>query len=143
MSSTNAEAAAVRAARAAQTAALAAGDYAEVARRWTADVTIRRALGHPLAGAEAARLALAPRAGAAPHIVYQRHARSVEVSARWPLAFEEGVWSGHPGSAATAPAISGRYAAQWVKRDGVWLIRSEVFVALDCAGDGCGFDALP
>lgn len=138
-----AEAELVRAARAAQTAALARGDYDAVARHWTEDVTMRRALGHAVSGIAAARAALAPPAGGGAHIVYQRRAIQVEVSVRWPLAFEEGVWSGHPGSADAAPVIAGRYAAQWVKRDGAWLIRSEVFVALTCAGAGCDFDALP
>ena len=39
--------------------------------------------------------------------------------------------------------IGGRFSAQWVKRDGKWLIRSEVFVALSCAGVGCAAAALP
>jgi hypothetical protein len=39
--------------------------------------------------------------------------------------------------------IGGRYSAQWVKRDGRWLIRSEVFVALTCAGAGCEAAAVP
>jgi len=45
------------------------------------------------------------------------------MSAAWPLAFEEGDWAGHLGSAAGPAVIGGRYAAQWVKRDGRWLIR--------------------
>ena len=43
----------------------------------------------------------------------------------------------------TPAVISGRYAAQWVQRDGRWLIRSELFVALHCADAGCSFMALP
>jgi len=35
------------------------------------------------------------------------------------------------------PLVRGRYAAQWIKRDGRWLIRAEVFVALGCANAGC------
>lgn len=134
---------AIRAARTAQTTALAAGDYARVASYWTADVTIRRALGHALAGAEEARRALSPSGGGGPHIVYQRRAVDVAVSAQWPLAYEDGEWSGHLETAASPAIISGRYAAQWVKRDGTWLIRSEVFVALACAGSGCALASLP
>jgi len=33
--------------------------------------------------------------------------------------------------------IGGRYAAQWHRISGRWLIRSEVFVALTCSGDPC------
>jgi hypothetical protein len=39
--------------------------------------------------------------------------------------------------------IGGRYSAQWVKRGGRWLIRSEVFVALTCDGAGCAAAAVP
>jgi hypothetical protein len=67
----------------------------------------------------------------------------VDVSDRWPLAYEEGRWSGHVGDADGQAVIAGRYAAQWVKRDGRWLIRSEVYVALTCDGAGCRFEALP
>ena len=68
--------------------------------------------------------------------MYQRRAVDVAVSDQWPLAFEDGVWSGHVETATSPPIISGRYAAQWVKRDGRWLIRSEVFVALAADGPG-------
>lgn len=118
----------IRAARAAQTAAIASGDFDAVASFWTEDITVRRALGQPVSGIAEALAALKPIDDAA--LVYQREAVSVEVSRHWPLAFEEGRWSGHPGSAQVAPVIGGRYAAQWVKQDGRWLIRSEVFVAL-------------
>lgn len=128
------DAALIRAARAAQTAAIAGGDFEAVAGFWTEDITVRRALGHPVSGVAEALAALGAD-GDAP-LVYQREAVSVEVGAHWPLAFEEGRWSGHPGSAQAAPVIGGRYAAQWVKQEGRWLIRAEVFVALTGAGPG-------
>jgi hypothetical protein len=66
----------------------------------------------------------------------------VNVSAQWTLAFETGTWTMRAGGKGPV-LISGRYSAQWVKRDGKWLIRSEVFVALDCSGKGCSSRALP
>ena len=75
--------------------------------------------------------------------MYQREATSVTVSPNWPLAYEEGRWSGHVGSADAKPILAGKYAAQWVKRNGAWLIRSEIFVAIDCADAGCKAAALP
>lgn len=122
------DAALIRAARAAQTAAIASGDFNTVARFWTEDITVRRALGQSVSGVAEALAALTPDSDAP--LVYQREAVSVDVSPYWPLAFEEGRWSGHPGSVQAAPVIGGRYAAQWVKQDGRWLIRAEVFVAL-------------
>jgi uncharacterized protein (TIGR02246 family) len=134
---------AIRAARSRQNQALADKDLDRVATYWTSDVTIRRALGLPLAGADAARKALEPSSSAAPVIVYQRETTAVEVSTNWPLAYEEGRWSGYVDSVGTPVVIGGRYSAQWVKRNGQWLIRSEVFVAITCSGVGCKFQAAP
>jgi ketosteroid isomerase-like protein len=128
-----------------QTQALAKNDLDTVVKYWDPAITIRRALGHPVDGAVAARKLLepAPNQNSATAVVYQREATSVAVSSNWPLAYEEGRWSGHVGTADSKAILAGKYAAQWVKRDGVWLIRSEVFVAIDCADAGCKAAALP
>jgi ketosteroid isomerase-like protein len=139
----SADESAIRSARIIQTKAIADYNLDVVASYWTPDVTIRRALGQPLNGIEAARKVLEPSTSGAPAVIYQRQTVSLDVSPNWPLAFEEGVWSGYLGSVGTTPVISGRYAAQWVKRDGKWLIRSEVFVALTCAESGCKYPAAP
>jgi ketosteroid isomerase-like protein len=143
-----AEEAVVRAARITQTQALAKDDLDTVVKYWTPDITIRRALGQPVDSAVAARKLLEPAPGSNPaananRIVYQRVPVSVDVSPNWPLAYEEGRWSGHIGSVDNKSVIGGRYSAQWVKRDGLWLIRSEVFVALTCADAGCKSVAVP
>lgn len=134
---------AVRAARAAQNKAIAAGDLDQVANFWTEDVTVRRALGQPLSGRDAARKALEPAAAPATHLIYQRLTKEVEVSPTWPLAFETGAWEGHLATIAGPVVIGGRYSVQWVKRGDRWLIRSEVFVALACSGVGCEAAAVP
>jgi ketosteroid isomerase-like protein len=135
--------AAIRAARTAQNAAIASGDLDRAAAVWTDDVTVRRALGQPLSGRDAARQALVPPPAPATHLIYQRLTKDVEVSPTWPLAFETGVWEGHVGTVTGPVAIGGRYSAQWVKRGERWLIRSEVFVALTCSGVGCESVAVP
>ena len=138
-----AEQAAIRAARTGQNKAIASGDLERVASFWTEDVTVRRALGQPLSGREAARKALEPAASPAARLVYQRLTKDVEVSPQWPLAFETGTWEGHLATIRGPVVIGGRYSAQWVKRGDRWLIRSEVFVALTCSGVGCESAAVP
>jgi len=127
------EAAAVRAARTAQNTAIAAHDIDRAASFWTDDVVIRSGLGRVIQGRDVYRATL----GADTATVYNREPDRVDVSdnERWPLAFESGTWTGK--SRRGQPLIRGRYAAQWIKRDGRWLIRSEVFVALSCSGAGC------
>ena len=129
------EAAAVRAARTAQNSAIAAGDLDRAASHWTDDVVIRSALGRVIQGRATYRSTL----GADSVTLYKREPERVDVSdnERWPLAFESGTWTGRDPKNGR-PLIRGRYAAQWIKRDGRWLIRSEVFVALGCANSGCG-----
>ena len=140
------EATAVRTARAAQNAAIAALDTATIASFWTDDVEIRRGLGVLVTGKDAYKALFNPDSGAVARgeeLVYQREPSNVEASAQWPLAYEEGTWVGHQGRADGPAMIGGRYAAQWVKRGERWLIRGEVYVALTCSGAGCASKAAP
>lgn len=139
----SADAIAIRQARAAQNRAIAAGDLDRAAAAWTEDVSLRRGLGQLLTGREAYRALVQAGQGSDSSIVYQREPTDVETSLVWPLAFETGEWAGHLGTISGPVVIGGRYSAQWVKRGGAWLIRSEVFVALTCAGSGCRFVAEP
>jgi ketosteroid isomerase-like protein len=131
---TSRDAAAVRSARSAQNAAIANHDLDRVASFWTDDVVIRSGLGRVVQGRASYRAAMA----ADSTTVFRREPDRVDVSGneRWPLAFESGTWTGR-GTRDGRPLIRGRYAAQWIKRDGRWLIRAEVFVALGCSGEGC------
>ena len=126
----------IKAERLRQNAAIAAFKPDEVASFWTDDVTICRGLGVQLAGKAAYRKLFEADVPSPDVIVYQREPVAIEVSPHWPLAFETGVWRGHQGGVNGPTIISGRYSAQWVKRDGRWLIRAEVYVALDGAGTG-------
>jgi ketosteroid isomerase-like protein len=128
------EAAAVRAARAAQNGAIAAHDLERAATFWTDDVVIRSGLGRVVQGRASYRDAMASDSAT----VFRREPDRVDVSdnERWPLAFESGTWTGRDARNGRL-LIRGRYAAQWIKRDGRWLIRAEVFVALGCANGGC------
>ena len=126
--------AAIRAARAAQNEAIRAYALDEIARFWTEDVTIRAGLGFVLSGRAAYRAAFSSDSS----IIYERQPDRVQVTARWPLAWEDGTWIGRRRSDG-AQLISGRYSAQWIKTGEEWRIRSELFVALDCAGTGCGW----
>jgi ketosteroid isomerase-like protein len=134
---------AIKSERLRQNAAIVAHRIGDVAACWTDDVTICRGLGVQLSGKAAYRKLFEGDTPSPDLIVYQREPGAIEVSPHWPLAFETGVWSGHLGSISGPTVIGGRYSAQWVKRDGRWLIRSEVFVAINGTGVGLKFKAAP
>lgn len=132
------EAAAVRAARAAQNAAITSRDFDRMASYWTDNVTLTAGLGTTLRGRAAYRSAFEHDAA----ITYVRTPKQVEVSANWPLAWEQGTWTGRgAGGGDAVPTLGGSYAAQWVKVGGRWLIRSEIFVATFCKGVPCRWPA--
>ena len=135
--------AAIREVRAVQTRALLSGDLDRAQRHWATDITIRRAMGQVVNGVDEARAVFTPQGESARRVAYRREPVDVQVSPDWPLAYEEGQWSGHLGGADGEQILAGRYAAQWVLRDGHWLIRSEVFVALGGYGPGRDFKAVP
>ena len=134
--------AAIREVRSTQTLALIAGDVDLAQRHWCPDISIRRAMGQTVSGIAQASAVFTPTGDPAQRIAYRREPVSVQVSDTWPLAYEEGQWSGHQGGTAGPCVMTGRYAAQWVLRDGHWLIRSEVFVALSGIGAGRDFSAV-
>ena len=133
------DAADVRAARVQQNEAIAARDLDRVASFWIDDVQVTAGLGFTLRGRDAYRRAFALDSV----MVYRREPDNVQVNSHWPIAWETGSWTGHR-SGQTGPALlAGRYSAQWVKQNGRWLIRSELFVALDCSGAACAWGPRP
>ncbi|HKV75384.1 MAG TPA: nuclear transport factor 2 family protein [Gemmatimonadales bacterium] len=132
------DAAAIRAARLAQNAAIAAHSMDSAATFWTANVTITAGLGSTLVGRAAYRDAFAHDNG----FRYDRQPGPITLSTNWPLAEETGTWAGYPAGSAT-PVIQGRYSAMWVKEGGRWRIRSELFVALSCASTACRWPVDP
>lgn len=127
--------AAIRTARLAQNAAIAARDADSVATFWTDDVTVTAGLGFTLRGRETYRAAF----GNDAPMLYTRTPDKIVVSKQWPLAWEEGTWIGRAGAGHPPATISGRYSAQWVRQGERWQIRSELFVAVDCTGSACEF----
>lgn len=124
----------VREARLAQNAAIAAHLPDSVATFWTNDVVIVSSRGGVMRGKAAYRQAFAGDSA----MIYLRTPSHLEAASPWPLVWEEGTWVGQRGATAP-PVIGGRYAAQWHRINGRWLIRSEVFVALTCSGDPCSW----
>lgn len=60
---------------------------------------------------------------------YIRTPEEIEVNTGRGLAWEKGTWQGFE-EGRDQPVFEGRYAAQWTKESGKWLIRSQLFVTL-------------
>ena len=125
----------IRRARVQQNEAIARNDLAAVARFWTKDVNIRAGLGRSIQGRDAYQAAF--RADSL--MMYRREPTEIVVSKQWPLAYERGKWSGRLRADPAKPLLGGEYSAQWVKSGEQWLIRSEIFVALECSPPACGW----
>lgn len=133
------DAAKIRAARAEQNQAIAARNFDRVASFWSDNVLVTAGLGFTLRGSDAYRRAFLADSA----MVYERDLETVQVNARWPIAWETGSWTGRLVGHSGAPVLGGRYAAQWIKDGGQWRIRSELFVALQCSGVGCAWPPRP
>jgi hypothetical protein len=72
-----------------------------------------------------------------PDVLYVRKPDSIEISADYPLAAETGTWVGTWSTSLGPVRTGGRYSAMWRHVDGVWKVRSELFVALYCDGVSC------
>jgi ketosteroid isomerase-like protein len=132
------DATAIRAARKAQNRAIDRREWESVASLWVRDVTVVAGLGAAIQGREAYRAAFK----ADPALRFERIPDSIQVSPQWPLAWEEGTWTGRR-TPQQPPLIMGRYSAQWVRVADRWLIRSELFVALTGTGEACHWQVAP
>ena len=56
---------------------------------------------------------------------------TVEINQRLGLAWENGAWKGYDPEKGKDPVVGGNYAAMWTKASGQWLIKSQLFVALE------------
>lgn len=64
-------------------------------------------------------------------VYFVRTSVEVEVNNQNGLAWETGTWKGYDLSKGQQAVVGGKYAAQWTKESGEWLIKSELFVMLD------------
>jgi uncharacterized protein (TIGR02246 family) len=129
--------AAIRAARAETNAAIAAHDVGRLTSSFTDDVVLVSGAGEALIGKDAMRTGFI-RAFAAPGFVdYVRTPVSVTVSGDGARAAERGRWIGRWRNLAGETRRSGTYLAHWVRPEGRWRIRAELYVTLACDGAGC------
>ena len=60
-----------------------------------------------------------------------RTTKEIEVNTVKGLAWENGTWKGYDPKQGDKSIVGGKYSAMWTKESGQWLIKSELFVALE------------
>ena len=72
-----------------------------------------------------------------PNVVYERKPSTVQVAEDGVFAAENGRWTGSWSTDDGPVEQHGTYMAMWRHSQGGWLIRSEIYVKLECKGEGC------
>jgi ketosteroid isomerase-like protein len=60
-----------------------------------------------------------------------RTTEEIEINKVKGLAWENGTWKGYDPEKSDKSVIGGKYSAMWTKETGRWLIKSQLFVAID------------
>ena len=127
----------IQAAREASNQAIAAHDVAALASFWDEEYVIAVSTGAIEHSPEESRVSFAQHFKDFPDVIYVRSPAEIIVSDAYPLAWERGTWVGSMTTENGALRKSGQYASGWRKVDGVWKIRSELFVGITCEGKDC------
>jgi uncharacterized protein (TIGR02246 family) len=128
---------AIRAARAQTNAAIAAHDVSRLASSFTDDVVLVSGAGEALIGKERMRAGFTAAFAVPGFVDYVRTPVTVTVASYGVRAAERGRWIGRWRTPAGETRRSGTYLAQWVRPEGQWRIRAELYVTLACEGPGC------
>lgn len=122
-----AEVAQILAQREASNLALRAFDEELNATYSTENAFITTGAGTLLAGKEELSAYLKSQNG--PRMYWIRTPDEVLINQKTKLAWETGTWKGYY-ETSDKPVVGGKYSAQWTKASGTWLIKSQLFVAL-------------
>lgn len=133
----NSDAEQIRNTRAEYNDAIARHDVPGIVSFFDADYQITTSLGQLLQDVEGEAAAWRELIASRKDLLYVRSPESIEVSKDYPLAAEIGTWIGTWSTSEGPVRTGGRYTAMWRHVDGVWKVRSELFVALYCDGMSC------
>ena len=126
----------IRRARSDLNEALAERSIARYARYWTKDAVVMWAGGGLRIGLHDNAIRMA-KTFEDPHFSGKRTSENIEIDNGSPLyASESGVWVWSEGlKTGGVGTYRGRYLIMWLKTDGQWKIRSELYVETHCSGD--------
>ena len=127
----------IRKARAEYNNAIARHDVADIVSFFDAEYQITTSLGQLSQDVEGEAADWRNLFASRNDLLYVRTPESIEISKDYPLAAEVGTWVGAWSTNQGPVRTGGRYTAMWRQVDGLWKVRSELFVALYCDGISC------
>lgn len=116
----------IRATRAASNKAIAAHNLDGLVISMAPDFTITLGRAVTITGRDAVQASWKELFATNTQVNYQRIPSQVTISKNDTLAWETGTWK-----AEHSYSAGGNYSAMWCKRNGVWLIRAELFVSME------------
>jgi len=122
--------AAIKAARQASNEAILSHDIDGIAKHWLEEFIVIGGNGGGNVGKDSAAIRLKRQLDQTPGLTYIPTLKKIIISDADTLAFETGKWIGLKTKDKTPKWLGGNYSAMWWKRDGVWKLRSELFVTL-------------
>ena len=120
----------IRAARKASNEAIKAHDLSGFAKYWWDEFIVIGGNGGATVGKDSVAIRLKRQLDQTPGLTYIRSPKYIFISDTDTLAFETGKWIGLKTKEKNPEWLGGNYSAMWWKRDGVWKLRSELFVTL-------------
>jgi hypothetical protein len=109
---------------------MAQHDMAGVSSHWLNEFIVIGGNGGGNIGKDSATARLKRQLDQTPGLTYVRTPKEIIISDADTLAFETGKWIGLKTNDKNPKWLGGNYSAMWLKRNGIWKLRSELFVTL-------------
>ena len=122
--------AAIKASRLSSNDAITRHDIDGIAKFWLNEFIVVGGNGGGTTGKDSATARLKRQLDQTPGLTYIRTPKKIIISDADTLAFETGKWIGLKTKEKKPKWLGGNYSAMWWKRNGVWKLRSELFVTL-------------
>lgn len=120
----------IKSARKASNDAIRKHDLEGIGKMMNEDIVSVAGNGRVYAGKDSLISGFKDRFAAMPDLVFERIPSAVRVSNNDTLAWEKGTWKGYRTDRKRINTAGGNYAAMWCKRNGIWKMRSELYVTL-------------
>jgi ketosteroid isomerase-like protein len=125
----------IRVNRIASNTAIAAHDTSGITKYWATDIFVLTSRNVQNIGKHNNAQAFINEFKTKQDVIYIRTSDRVDVSSQGNMASETGTWVGGWKDGNDTVKVTGTYYAKWIKIDGLWLIRAEIYTGIACEGE--------